>query len=72
MGDLSSGLWYMVRVWKEFFYSHGCLAKISFDQSQGLKICSWQVLDSGRVHPDSKDQEGTTPLMLVNQNPSVD
>ena len=27
-----------------------------------------QVLDSGRVHPDSKDQEGTTPLMLVRVN----
>ena len=24
-----------------------------------------QVLDSGRVHPDSADQEGTTPLMLA-------
>ena len=39
------------------------LLKMSFDQR--LKICSWQVLDSGRVHADSKDQEGTTPLMLV-------
>ena len=36
---------------------------MSFDQR--IKICSWQVLDSGRVHADSKDQEGTTPLMLV-------
>ena len=23
------------------------------------------MLDSGRVHPDSADQEGTTPLMLA-------
>lgn len=27
-----------------------------------------QVLDSGRVHPDSKDQDGTTPLMLAAMN----